>query len=219
MHKIQIIYYAKGRVGYNDDNTFAELRDDLDILAAIDDVLSGKMKYEVDSEEIDNSIASILDGIIVGTYKPRDFLNYQILEYFDSNVDSLKFREILRDNRFDLDVIQRKMLQDDLLSKTKLNGNENLFVDNDGELNLGNLSLAAAVMNGEEIDEEDALSADPNCLERIRYFRPTYREDPHDYERDKYDVKILLAIAKYRQKLKEKLKQTEEMKDSKAANF
>lgn len=206
----KIIYLGRGRIGNPDDHTFDNLKDDLEILVAIDQVKNAEVS--VNDQEINNCVVKVLDGIVAGTYKPQDFTNYHILRYFDKNTDTSKFREILIKYRFNLDVIKSKLLQDDLLSKTTLNGNDNLFVDRSGELVLDNLSLANSVMNGEKIDEDECLSADPKCLGRIKYYQPAHRVNPHEYEHDKYDVKILLAIARYKEDLRlQKLQvQTEE---------
>lgn len=207
----RIVYYARGRRGTSDDRIFDNLRDDLDILACFDQALSGE-GIEENDRVINDSIVKVINGIISGEHKVEDFTNYEILKYFDKNLDTTKFREILNRYHFNLDAIKKTLLQDDLLSNTKLNGSENLFVDSNGELRLDNISLASSIMNGEAIDEDECLSADPKCLGRIKYFQPNYRPNPHDYERDKYDSKILLAIARFNQA--KKLQQEQEIIDA-----
>ncbi len=210
----KIIYLGNGRINNPNDHTFDDLRDDLDLLVAIDQIKNSEI--EIGDYDINDAVIKVLGGVINGTYKPEDFNNYQILKYFDKSTDSTKFREILNKNRFNLDVIQTKLLADDLLSKTTLNGNENLFVGRKGELVLDNISLASSIMNGDPINEDECLSADPKCLGRIKYFQPAYRVDPHEYERDKYDVKILLAIARYKQAIKLQQVQAQVEKENKA---
>lgn len=204
----RIMYYARGRIGDKEDHHFDKLRDDLDILAALDQSLSGEVKSNND-QVINDAVVRVLDGVISGEHKVSDFTNYHILKYFDNNLGTTKFREILSKHHFDLESVKRTLLQDDLLSNTQLNGTENLFIDRNGELRLDNISLAASVMNAEAINEDECLSADPKCLGRIKYFQPSNRPNPHDYERDKYDIKILLAIARYKQDLK--LRQEQEI--------
>lgn len=206
----RIMYYGRGRIGEKDDHTFDNFRDDLDILSATARALNGEVS-QGDDQVINDSIVKILEGIIAGTHKVEDFTNYEILKYFDCETDTTKFREILIKNRFDLEAIKKSLLQDDLLSNTNLYSAENLFVDRNGELCLDNLSLASSIMNAEEINEDECLSADPKCLNRIKYYQPAYRQNPHDYERDKYDVKILVSIARYRQA--KKLQQEQEIVD------
>ncbi len=203
-----IIYYGRGRIGEMNDHTFDTLKDDLDILVAMEQVQKGDIT-KVDDAPIKDSIREILMGIIAGKYKAKDFTNYHILRYCDSGFDTTKFREILREHRFNLDSVQRKFLQDDLLRTTKLNGYENLFVDENGELQLANISLASSVMNGEPTNDDECLSADVTCLNRIKYYQPAHRNNPHDYEIDKYDSKALLAIARYKEELKKQLEQEE----------
>lgn len=207
----RIMNDARGRIGTAFDRVFDNLRDDLDILACFDQALSGEGLEEND-QVINDSIVKVIEGVISGEYKVEDFTNYQILKYFDKNLDTTKFREILNKYHFDLEAIKEALLQDDLLSNTKLNGSENLFVDSNGELRLDNISLASSIMNGEDIDEDECLSADPNCLGRIKYYRPNHRPNPHDYERDKYDIKVLLAIARYKQA--KRLQQEQEIIDA-----
>lgn len=197
----RIVNYSRGKNRERDDHTFDNLRDDLEILAAMDNAQNGEINHEND-QVLNDMIVKILEGIISGIYKPEDFTNYQILKYFDANTDTTKFRKILNKNHFDLDAIKTILLQDDLLSKTTLNGTENLFIECNGELCLDNISLASSVMNAEAINEDECLSADPKCLNRIKYYQPAHRQNPHDYERDRYDVKILLAIARYKNALK-----------------
>lgn len=211
----RIIYYGRGRIGKYDDHTFDNLRDDLEILALMDHALNGEKSQEK-SQIINDSIIKVLEGIISGEYKVKEFTNYHILKFFDDNLDTTKFRSILNEYHFDLDRIKKIMLQDDLLSKTKLNSSENMFVDFNGELRLDNISLAASIMNAEEINEDECLSADPKCLDRIKYFQPAHRPNPHEYEKDKYDVKILLAIARYEHDLKIKLEQEQIDKNNKS---
>lgn len=194
----RIMYNIRGKRSVVEDPNYSNLRDDLDILASFDQALKGEGVDAFD-QDINDAIVKVIEGIISGEYKVKDFTNYQILKYFDKNLDTTKFREILNSNHFNLEVIKRKLLQDDLLSNTKLNGSENLFVNSDGELCLDNISLASSIMNGEPIDEDECLSADPKCLDRIKYYQPNFRLNPHDYEIDKYDSKILLAIARYNQ--------------------
>lgn len=205
-----IIYYGRGRIGNMEDHTFDTFKDDLDILVAMDQVQKGDIT-KVDDTPIKDSIRDILMGIISGKYKVKDFNNYQILRYCDPGFDTTKFRKILREHRFNLDSVQRKLLEDDLLRTTKLNGGGNLFVDENENLQLANISLASAVMNGEPINDDECLSADPDCLNRIRYYNPANRNNPHDYEIDKYDSKALLAIARYKEELKKQLEQEETM--------
>lgn len=204
-----IIYYGRGRIGQMDDHTFDTFKDDLDILVAMDQVLNGDI-IKVDDTPIKDSIRDILMGIISGKYRVKDFTNYQIIRYCDPGFDTTKFRSILKEHRFDLDSVQKKLLQDDLLRTTKLNSSENLFVDENGELQLANISLAASVMNGETIKDE-ALSADDSCLNRISHYQQVHRNNPYDYEIDKYDSKALLAIARYKEELKKQLEQEEIM--------
>lgn len=198
-----IINYGNGRIGTN-DNEFVTLKDDLDILVAVDNALKGDIK-EADDALIKESIGNVIKGVITGKYKVSDFTGYKVLKYFEDGVDTRRFRDILRSNKFDIDLVQKHILTDDLLRKTALYREENLFVNDDGELNLANISLASSVINGEDINDEEALDADPNCLERIKYYKPAHRNNVHDYEIDKYDVKVLLAIARYKEDLKKKL--------------
>lgn len=210
-----IIYYGRGRIGKMNDHTFDTLKDDLDILVALDEVSRGKGK-RVDDEPIKESIKNIIMGIIKGQYKVKDFTNYEILKYCDKDFDTRKFREILRTFDFDLELVKERLLQDDLLRTTKLNGSDNLFIQ-DGELNLANISLASSVINGEEINEDESLSADPNCLGRIKYYQPCARENPRDYQMDKYDVKALLALARYQEELKVRKELDDSVSISKAS--
>lgn len=211
----RIIYYGRGRIGDKDDHTFDDTRDNLDILFALDQVKDNQFE-PAGEDAINKAIVNVLNGIIAGTYKPIDFLNYHILGYFDSQTDDTKFREILNENKFNLDAIQKKVLQDDLLATTSLNSSHNLFLGLNGELRLDNISLAASIMNGEEINEGECLTADPGCLERIKYYQPAHRPNIHDYERDKYDIKILQAIARYRVDLKKNREQEQVNKENKA---
>lgn len=201
-----ITHYGRGRVDEMEDHTFDTLKDDLDILVAIDQVQKGDIT-KVDDAPIKDAIRDILMGIISGKYTVKDFTNYQILDYFDKGIDTTKFRELLKRNNFNIDSVQREVFQDDLLRVTNLNQRENLFIDENGELNVANISLASAVMNGEDVDDEESLSADLSCLNRINYYQPAHRNNPHEYERDKYDVKILLAIARYKDELKKEIEQ------------
>ncbi len=199
-----LIYYGRGRIGVKGDHTFDTIKDDLDILVAIDMVRKGEIQ-EVDDTLIRDSICHVLDKIMLGKYKAKDFFKYDILRYFDSNTDTKKLRQMLNEKNFNLELLQRRLLEDDLLSKTSFNRDENLFVDSNGELRLDNISLASSAINGEELNDEECLSADTKCLERINYYKPTQRTNIHEFELDKYDVKVLLAIARYKEELKKQV--------------
>lgn len=186
----------------HDKETLDNLKEDLEILEAIDEAQKGRIE-DLDMTPIARSVNATISLIASGQFTAKEFLDYEILKYFDKGTNKGKLRDILFDYEYDLDAVKKDILQDSILAATDLNGTENLFVDELGNLRLDNISLATSVINGEEPNEEECLSADPNCLNRINYYNPQgwIKENPdgidsHYYEDSLYKIKILQALAR-----------------------
>lgn len=206
-----IIYYGINIVTPK-KTVFAENSSALDILLYVSNLMNNTVKIDY-TPEINKFTKTVINDYLNGLITSTDLIKYKVLDYFPKEVNSNKFKLILRSNNYDLDKVLEKILLDDMISKPSFK--EYKFI-NDNVFDIPTLILTSEIvrgyyenynvlLNSKQNNDIFIISSLPKIyrninidnIDRIVHFGNgrIANEDNHELEKDFYDIHILTSIA------------------------